>query len=405
MGRANRRAPKRPRAGSSGEESTSSRRRPDVSDRAPGPRQLPGFVWDTERRRYFPATSRAATGREQQHEQRERQRIEGIAAAQQRRPPPQEQPALPVPRLLRCRSTRMPGWAAPWAAPRRAANDRLAFAGLGEAGGRPIDLPSTYSIVTALCVFGGRDAAHRCLAAGHRNGSLVLVELDAADGVGRTAVLSADGEITAVHHIADGRPYFASMGGSGPGGTLTVAGWGEQPLAVHALAGESIFAASRPAPGQPHRCCVGTTTGIRVADLSADAVWSAFHLRTQSDIVSTAFAQAPSVGYGGGRDGRIRLFDARVAGARHQPDRGLFAGAGCRHASAVHGLGAEDWLLASASLDGQIRIWDIRMAAGQRGPAALCATSFGDPSAAPAACRLGFDVRHGTVAAAGSDNQ
>ncbi|KAJ2711662.1 hypothetical protein H4R19_003142 [Coemansia spiralis] len=396
---------KRPRAASSSNDGARSRPRPGTSEQAvtaAAPRQIPGFVWDAEKRRYFPAASRAATGREREHKEREQRRIGAIVAAQQKRPPRQQQQQT-VPQLLRGRSTTTSSAAAPWATPRRAADDRLAFASLGS-GGRPVDFPSTHSIVTALCVFGG-DATRRCIAAGYRNGSLALAELDASGDINRTTVHAVDGEITAVHHIGDDNWCFASMGGSGAGGTLTVSGRDQSAQAAYCLAGESIFAACRPAPGQPHRTCVGTSTGIRVANLALDAMCTVFHTRTQSDIISTAFTQNPCVGFGGGRDGHIRLFDMRVDGGRHRPDRGLFAGKGCRHASAVHGLGAEDWLLASASMDGQTRIWDVRMVAGPSGPAALCASSFGSPLATPAACRLGFDVCRGTVAAAGSDNQ
>ncbi|KAJ1728105.1 DDB1- and CUL4-associated factor 4 [Coemansia biformis] len=413
----NRRARKRPRATSSGEDAAApTRRRSGSRGQAPAaqdaplgpsqgtaaPRAIPGFVWDAEKRRYFPAKSRAASGQQQRHEQREQRRIDDIAAAQQRQPSPRQQQRS-VSSLLRCRATSQPAGAAPWAASRRVDNDQLAFACMGRSG-RPIDYSNAHSIVTALCVFGA-GAGQQYMAVGHRSGSLALMELDASDGVGRSVDLPASGEIAAVNHIEGRRFLFASMGAGQAGGALTVASWDRLPMAMYSFSDTSVFAASRPAVGRPFRTCVGTSAGVSVLDLAADAVRPVFNVRSHGDIVSTTFAHGPHVGFGGGRDGRIRLFDMRVDGARHDPGRGLFSGAGCRHASSVHGLGAEGWLLASASMDGRVCVWDVRMATGKKGPLAVCASGLENSSAVPAACRLGFDVRRGAVAAAGSDNQ
>ncbi|KAJ2716698.1 hypothetical protein H4S00_004475, partial [Coemansia sp. D1744] len=110
-----------------------------------------------------------------------------------------------------------------------------------------------------------------------------------------------------------------------------------------------------------------------------------------------------TVGFGGGRDGKIRLFDTRVAVGKHNWRRGLLAGKECRHSSSVHALGMDGWRLASASMNGQVFVWDIRMLGNKRYDS-LCANSLSGPSTVTSPSRLGFAVTRGIVAAASPDN-
>ncbi|KAJ2782921.1 hypothetical protein H4R18_002000 [Coemansia javaensis] len=357
-------------------------------------RAIPGFVWDAERGRYFPATSRAATSQEERHEQRKRQRADAAAAAQARA----ERELQPLGLLLRQR-------AAPWAVPGRASSEQLGFACMARSS-RPVPYADAYSAVTALCAAGGDGGGggQQLLAAGHRCGLAALARLDGSGDVQQAATHSMGSEITAICHVERDLFLFASIGDGRDGGTLAtdrLAAGERQTWTVPRL---SVFAAAVSGPGQPRVACIGTDGSVQAAALVGGEMRWTFRARTGSDIVSAAFVDGPHVAAGGGRDGRIRLFDLRVDGARHDARRGLFSGAGCGHASAVHGLGGEGWLLASASMDGRVRVWDLRMAAGAQGPAALCASDLGDPLAAPAACRLGFGVGRGAVVAAGSDS-
>ncbi|KAJ2217474.1 hypothetical protein EV180_005925, partial [Coemansia sp. RSA 518] len=154
----------------------------------------------------------------------------------------------------------------------------------------------------------------------------------------------------------------------------------------------------------PANICItalGISNGIFVGG-HADSEHEPFHLRCKSDILSIVFADM-TVGFGGGRDGKIRLFDTRVAVGKHNWRRGLLAGKECRHSSSVHALGMDGWRLASASMNGQVFVWDIRMLGNKRYDS-LCANSLSGPSTVTSPSRLGFAVTRGIVAAASPDN-
>ncbi|KAJ2806091.1 hypothetical protein H4R20_001825 [Coemansia guatemalensis] len=407
----NKRPRKRPRgpshieapnvASSASRQPRHTRARIESEERPSVPRAIPGFVWDPEKRRYFPVTNRAANGREQQQKQRQHEHLEKIVAAQKRSQ--QEQQLESVPLLLRRRSAYLPPTATPSAVRTGGNRDRLLYASLTRTS-HPIASSNMHSVVTALETF--RDhLSQRYMVAGYRSGVLKLMRLDSDDNVVWSQVLTAAGEIISIHHVDQGTFCYASMGDGQSEGTLTLvccnSGTGE----VIERFNTCVLAASRPPELTPLRTTLGMHSGLSVVDMDLGATERIFNMHTKSDILSTVFIEGENVGLGGGRDGHIRLFDVRVDSTRHNRRRGLFAGDGCMHSSAIHGLGSDGWMLASASMDGQVRAWDLRMVGGGQGPSVTCVHDLASSSELPAACRLGFDVGHGVVAAAGSDSQ
>ncbi|KAJ2158114.1 hypothetical protein GGF46_004019 [Coemansia sp. RSA 552] len=121
--------------------------------------------------------------------------------------------------------------------------------------------------------------------------------------------------------------------------------------------------------------------------------------------MSTAFLGGGCAGLAGGRDGRIRLFDTRVPERQHSKLHGLLGTLNYNHKSSIHGLGAEDVMLVSASMDGEVNVWDLRMGNSSLAPSPRPVTKLSSPSRMPSACRLGFAVEQGKVIAAGCDSQ
>ncbi|KAJ2623545.1 hypothetical protein GGF44_005311 [Coemansia sp. RSA 1694] len=134
-----------------------------------------------------------------------------------------------------------------------------------------------------------------------------------------------------------------------------------------------------------------------------------FTAQTKTDIMSTTFAMdSPYVFVGGGRDGRVRLFDTRAASSQHDRKRGLLSSA-LMAKSSIHGVGTHGWRLVAASMDSGVRMWDVRMPDDKRQRKSFDASDcFGDlhqPLRILSATRLGFAVCQDFIAAAGSDNQ
>ncbi|PIA17895.1 WD40 repeat-like protein [Coemansia reversa NRRL 1564] len=407
----NKRSRKRPRAASSIEApavaaSTSqqprdTRAHTESEERTSVPRAIPGFVWDSEKRRYFPATSRAANGREKKQKQRQQEVLEKIVAAQKRSQ--HEQPLESVPLLLRRRSAYLSSTETSSTVRHGSNRDRLLFAGLTRSS-CPIASADMHSVVTALETFSD-ESSQRYMVAGYRSGLLKLMELDSDDNVGRSLSLTAAGEIISIHHVDQDKFFYASMGDGQSEGALTLASWNSSTGEILERYNICAFAACRPPAMFPLRTAVGIHCGLSVIDMDLGATKQIFSMRTKSDILSTTFIDNERVGLGGGRDGHIRLFDIRVDSARHNMRKGLLASYGCMHSSAIHGMGSDSWRLASASMDGQVRVWDLRMVGGGQGPSATCVNDLASSSGLPPACRLGFDLGHGVVAAAGSDSQ
>ncbi|KAJ2313411.1 hypothetical protein H4S02_001752 [Coemansia sp. RSA 2611] len=399
MPRENRRPRKRPRAAP---RPTAPEQLPESaptsgSSAATTPRPIPGFVWDAEKRRYFPAVSRAATSREQQHAARQHQRVEQIVATQNLARRRIDRPSVPA--LLRQRSGHFTP-AKPWTQSRRATADRLSFACMSTMS-HPVPYAQPNSIVSALRLFSG-DFGQRLMAVGHRNGTVVTARLSGDDDTGQSWTRSAAGEITAIGHLGNEAIFCASMGDGRSGGSLTYS-QPETAAVCHTFENTSLFAACQPPAAHLRRTALGTSSGAVVVDL-VDSVQQRFAMRCKSDIIGTALADA-NIGFAGGRDGQIRLFDVRLDGARHHPRKGLFSNTQCRHSSSVHGLGADGSLLVSASMDGQVHVWDIRMLGGERRSVPACLNVLSEAAAATSVCRLGFDVSQGVVAAADPGNQ
>ncbi|KAJ2023980.1 hypothetical protein IW146_009445 [Coemansia sp. RSA 922] len=384
MSRRNQRSRKRPRPQSPTTEPTPQQTVVATNSASSGPRPIPGFVWDAEKRRYFPATSRSANSSEQRDEHRETRRIQQVELIQQQPAPVDYTPALPL--LLRQRSfSQRPVLS----------SDRLKFVHLNRSTPRVIDT-NRQSTISALAIASDGQRA----VIGHRDGSLWRTNLDNNAAV---ALLGGPGEIVSVRRIAD-RFISAHLGDEHSGGGL-VAIAGSSRLRY---ADCSVFTASGPPLCSPPYTAVGLTGRVSVAAITNTHMREVFSAQTKTDILSTAFAlDSPHVFVGGGRDGRVRLFDTRVASAQHDRKRGLFSAALMSNSS-VHGVGAHGWRLVAASMDSGVRMWDVRMPDEQRSEVFAVNDCFGylhRPSELLSATRLGFAVCQDLVAAAGSDNQ
>ncbi|KAI8324532.1 WD40 repeat-like protein [Martensiomyces pterosporus] len=390
-------------------------------------RAIPGFVWDEEKRRYFPATSRAPDGMKERSAQRERKRVECIAEAQAKQRRQMAGQRVPAPLVLRqrsahCRHSRaQPTSGYHFPDPSRVDESRLKFASI--ANRRSIDLPETRSPITALRAF-ATGSKGSVLIAGHRNGIVTQTSLALGDEVGYTSSWKADGEVTGIQEIANGRYIYTSMGDGQFGGRLSVFSLhGRHPLYEDSYAESSIFCTSKPAPGTPSKVAIGLTSSAAVAVATNCDVKTPFCAQTGTDIMSATFVDTPHVFAGGGRDGRIRLFDMRLHAAKHDKRRGLFSANECRHRSYVYAMGYCQGLLVSSGSDGRVKAWDIRMPRGwdsdmlysqkrhsaipgHRRPSVRLASELeGLQVSAAMACKSGFATCGNVVAAAGSDNQ
>ncbi|KAJ2690832.1 hypothetical protein IWW39_000492 [Coemansia spiralis] len=352
-----------------------------------GPRTIPGFVWDAEKQRYFPAASRSATSSQQRDELRETRRIQQVEQTQQQPAQVKDTPALPL--ILRQRSLNQRPMCS---------SDRLRFMHLNGSTSRVINT-NGQSSVSALAIASDSQQA----AVGHRDGSLWRAELGDSTHPTAVALLGGPGELVSVRRIAD-RFISAHLGNEHSGGGL-VAIAGRSRLRY---ADSSVFTASGPPLCGPLNTAVGLTGRVSVAAISDARMIEVFSAQTKTDILSTTFAlDSPHVFIGGGRDGRVRIFDTRAASAQHDRKRGLFSAALALQSS-VHGVGAHGWRLAAASMDSAVRMWDVRMPDERRSGLFTADDCFGDlqrPLEMLSATRLGFAVYQDLVAAAGSDNQ
>ncbi|KAJ2340870.1 hypothetical protein GGH92_006067, partial [Coemansia sp. RSA 2673] len=200
MSRRNQRSRKRPRPQSPTTEPTPQQTVVATNSASSGPRPIPGFVWDAEKRRYFPATSRSANSSEQRDEHRETRRIQQVELIQQQPAPVDYTPALPL--LLRQRSfSQRPVLS----------SDRLKFVHLNRSTPRVIDT-NRQSTISALAIASDGQRA----VIGHRDGSLWRTNLDNNAAV---ALLGGPGEIVSVRRIAD-RFISAHLGDEHSGGGL-----------------------------------------------------------------------------------------------------------------------------------------------------------------------------------------
>ncbi|KAJ1953787.1 hypothetical protein EC988_002793 [Linderina pennispora] len=321
------------------------------------PRAIPGFVYDAEKKRYFPITSRAANAVEQRAEQREKQRVERIARKQQqekKRHSSMSQWSRPA--ILRHRAA--------LAVPATAANCWLRFAGMQAT--RQVRHHNQRSPITALFASAVPNGS-TILYAGRRNGAVTPMGLTAegeVDSAFRNIVLS--GPVTSIQELRPSALLLAAMGNSNSAGGLTVystnpADAAEHPPLSHTYPDASVFCASRLTDAASNRVAVGLTEKAVVSTVSSTRIHDIFDATTGSDILSTCFLDSKSLFACGGRDGRIRLFDVRLNAKKQNRTRGLLSSDDVRHASCVYAVSFCQDLLVTAGTDNAVRLWDIRM--------------------------------------------
>ncbi|KAJ2507993.1 hypothetical protein IWW47_000837, partial [Coemansia sp. RSA 2052] len=361
-------------------------------------RSIPGFVWDADKRRYFPAASRSAHSSAQRDESRETHRVQQVELIQKQRQQNDRSlsidypPALPL--LLRRRS------AGQWPT---LGSDRLRFSSLDKSTPCVFSTNGQSSVSAVAIASDGQRAA-----IGRRDGSLWRAELASSSSThsqsSSVALSGGPGEIVSIRRIAD-RFIAAYLGDEHSGGGM-VAITGSSRLRY---ADCSVLTASGPPTcGLPHTA-VGLSGRVSIAAISDAHMAEVFTAQTKTDIMSTTFAMdSPYVFVGGGRDGRVRLFDTRAASSQHDRKRGLLSSALVAKSS-IHGVGTHGWRLVAASMDSGVRMWDVRMPDDKRQRKSFDASDcFGDlhqPLRILSATRLGFAVCQDFIAAAGSDNQ
>ncbi|KAJ1783016.1 hypothetical protein LPJ59_006682, partial [Coemansia sp. RSA 2399] len=291
------------------------------SSPASAPRALPGFVWDAEKQRYFPATSRAADYQERQQEDREKARVQAISEAQQRERERriQENKDWAVPMALRRLSTH-PDSANVFrtGGTRQAEINRLRFSPVGSYR-RSIDIGYLPSTVTSLCVFPAERKyaecdAGRIVVVGRRSGELNVAEIDSDHNVSVRYNFNLQSEVTSIQHISSERYIYAYMGDAN-GGCVAIAGAGFEQISSFTFPSCTVFCASK-LPSTQSASRVATAVGLESSAATMavlpTGLQKVFSAQTGSDILSTAFlSESPDVFVGGGRDGRIRLFDCR----------------------------------------------------------------------------------------------
>ncbi|KAJ2398349.1 hypothetical protein GGI23_003238, partial [Coemansia sp. RSA 2559] len=394
----------------------------EVSNPAGAPHSLPGFVWDEKKQRYFPATSRAADYQERQQEDREKARVQAISEEQQRERERriQENKNWAVPMALRRLSTH-PDYAyiVRSGGTRQAEINRLRFVPVGSYR-RSIDIGYLPSTVTSLCVFPAERNAGRIVIVGRRSGELNVAEIDSDHNASVRYNFNLQSEVSSIQHISNERYIYAYMGDAN-GGCVAIAGAGFEQISSFTFPSCTVFCASK-LPSTQSASRVATAVGLESSTATMavlpTGLQKVFSAQTGSDILSTAFlSESSDVFVGGGRDGCIRLFDCRVSGKRHSRQRGMLTAnsPGCRHGSSVHGVGSDRWLVVSASMDGDSRVWDLRMPSetyftlgdqqiAKHGPEATMFGNLRGPSSMLASRKLGFDVSHGVAAVADNDN-
>ncbi|KAJ1828112.1 hypothetical protein LPJ56_001293 [Coemansia sp. RSA 2599] len=390
-------------------------------------RQLPGFVWDAERGRYFPESSRAADRIERQNEEREQQRVSAIAAAQEKQRHRSAEQCIARQAILRRQATYSHGCrpGAPWEYPwQRNSRDRVLL-GYVLSNKVAADWQDREQQMTAIGSF-SRCSLRRSMVAvgdqtGHvtimdRNNDSILIHNEQADDQ------AFCGEITGIQWASPEYLVFSSLGSDRSHGCVAVYSsrrrekihrhvFSDSVFSVSCSKTEDMVDAASAAAGQSLLISAGTGGGMSIVHVGNTGPHEVFKIRTDTDVLSTAFIDGPNVVACGGRDGRIRLIDHRVSVKSHKRSRGLLATDDCRHGTSVHGLrSSQGWLLASASMDSQVRIWDVRMthrmgSQQQKLPSLACLNNpVGQTEHMLAPCRLGFSACLDVVVAASSDN-
>ncbi|KAJ1960341.1 hypothetical protein GGI12_003857 [Dipsacomyces acuminosporus] len=354
---------------------------------------------------------------QQRNELRERKRIECIAKAQEKQQSQAIQQQSSVPHILRQRS-------ACWRhiQTRYSCLDecKLAFAGM--VNRRTFTLSANTAPISSMRMLASGSPGNRLFVAGYRNGRVHQNAIDAHGGVLRRHSVQGVGEVVGIEQITSDRFAYATMGSGDTPGALSV--HGIESTAAHRLefSGDSLYCISGPVHGDSTKIAIGMTKSVVVAALTDTSIQAFSKIRTGTDIMSAAFINSPYVFAGGGRDGRVRLFDMRLEGSSHNRKNGLFSSSRCRHDSCVYAMGYCNGLLVSAGMDSVIQAWDIRMPSGwesnifytqqrqssipgNRLPSAYLASSLlSQKQAAPATCRLGFAARESVVAAASASD-
>ncbi|KAI9503225.1 hypothetical protein GGI25_004284 [Coemansia spiralis] len=391
------------------------------------PPALPGFVWDEERQRYFPAVSRAANRQEQQEQERERSRMQTIAEARMREKKRrmQQHSSWSIPSTVRQRSTALTSAGLRWSGTQSTEATRLRFAPLKRYM-HEVSVSAPPAIVTSICTFPldrerTTDYGTRVVVIGRRSGGINIVTVaDDRFTEDELTGLETDGEVTSIQHITKDRYFYTDIG-EGFGGSMSVASTMHGKLSTLGFPNHSVFCASKlpTVDSVLHMVtAVGLSNSVVTVEVAPTGFVGAFGASTSSDILSTSFLGGnPKVFVGGGRDGRVRLFDTRVSGKRHDKRFGLMSEHSSikRHDSSVHGIGADRWFVVSTSMDGRSRVSDIRMPnndyhwlndpqIAEHRPVSTHVWNLHIPSLLPAASRrLGFDIKFGVAAIAGSD--
>ncbi|KAJ1644029.1 hypothetical protein J3B02_001078 [Coemansia erecta] len=405
------------------------------NNRESQPRQIPGFVWDAERGRYFPSSSRAPDRIERQNEKREQTRVSAIVAAQGKQQHNKAKQCIARHAILRRQATYSHSGfgsrlgTALWGEEhlQRSYRDRVLL-GCMLSNKVVADDHDLEHHTTAIGSFSRNSAGRNMVAVGDQSGKVTIIDRNRETILihyeQEASMERFRGEITSIQWASTDHLVWSSLGNGQTPGCMTIySNLLREPIKRHEISG-SVFDAScfqaNADPGlglignnEPHLyISAGITGGISVVNVTGTDSHEVFKARTGTDILSTAFIDGPNVIVGGGRDGRIRLFDCRISAKKHKPSRGLLATDDCQHSTSIHGVrSSQGWLLASASMDSQVRIWDVRMT-HRRGTqqqksvfSVNCLNNLaGQTEHMLAPCRLGFSARLDVVAAASSDN-
>ncbi|KAI9479404.1 hypothetical protein LPJ78_004254 [Coemansia sp. RSA 989] len=386
---------KRPRASHDCRQASLDSLETSTSQTNTAPREIPGFVWDAEKRRYFPATSRAANSSERQHNERKRLNAERIAQAQRQH----RNSNQPIPTLLRQRSSKWAQTVQPWwLQSQNTTTDSILYAYVSKT---PRRVYSRDNAVVACLKSVENYRGKQWMAVGYSNGDLLTAELDKGS-IAQHILHRAAGKVTSICALDD-TVLYTSIGNES-GSTYGLVKLDAPSLSATTIPRTTLFACSAINAATTFQALLGANKKIIKANCSQATMLDTFTLSTKTDIISTALAD-PNVGFGGGRDGHVRMIDSRVSSSRHHARRGLLAQTVCSNSSSIHGLAIDGSLLASASMDGQVNVWDIRMLPSSRRSTSVHFHKLSKPTTVTSASPLGFGLARGVVFGATPDNQ
>ncbi|KAJ2236693.1 hypothetical protein IWW45_001569, partial [Coemansia sp. RSA 485] len=207
-------------------------------------RQLPGFVWDAERGRYFPVTSRAPDRIERQNAQREHTRVSTIEAAQETQlRKAKEIPYVSTQMLLRRQATDNWRSCLPWKSWQRNDRDRLLL-GCMLKNKTVLDGLSLENQITAIGSMDQSATGQGLVAVGYKRGVVVIIDQNATNGFDRLAAEPALGDITSIRWVSRDLFVYSSIGDDQlPGCVVLFSKDIRQPIERRVFPG-SVFGAS-----------------------------------------------------------------------------------------------------------------------------------------------------------------